>query len=150
MACGWCWSLEGSEHENKTKQVLVLSECSQTVMVTSDALVGGWILKWEDSSGCFHFYPTNHLQIVFLLLLLKLLWKLRISDLLVALLWFQGQKTLNICVTLLKFLRFIFIQGLSVVMFSWWEQRFVVDSQCTCWSISLDVIRFKNNFNLSF
>lgn len=113
-------------------------------------LLGGWILKWEDSSGCFHFYPTNHLQIVFLLLLLKLLWKLRISDLLVALLWFQGQKTLNICVTLLKFLRFIFIQGLSVVMFSWWEQRFVVDSQCTCWSISLDVIRFKNNFNLSF
>lgn len=139
----WAWK------QNKTKQVLVLSECSQTVMVTSDALVGGWILKWEDSSGCFHFYPTNHLQIVFLLLLLKLLWKLRISDLLVALLWFQGQKTLNICVTLLKFLRFIFIQGLSVVMFSWWE-RFVVDSQCTCWSISLDVIRFKNNFNLSF
>lgn len=139
----WAWK------QNKTKQVLVLSECSQTVMVTSDALIGGWILKWEDSSGCFHFYPTNHLQIVFLLLLLKLLWKLRISDLLVALLWFQGQKTLNICVTLLKFLRFIFIQGLSVVMFSWWE-RFVVDSQCTCWSISLDVIRFKNNFNLSF
>lgn len=139
----WAWK------QNKTKQVLVLSECSQTVMVTSDALIGGWILKWEDSSGCFHFYPTNHLQIVFLLLLLKLLWKLRISDLLVALLWFQGQKTLNICVMLLKFLRFTFTQGLSVVMFSWWE-RFVVDSQCTCWSISLDVIRFKNNFNLSF
>lgn len=81
----WAW-------KKKDKQVLVLSECSQTVMVTSDALVGGWILKREDSSGCFHFYPTNHLQMVSLLLLLKLLWKLRISDLLVALLWFSRPK----------------------------------------------------------